>query len=49
LRKLHVISDYEVQSLKSHILLLIRKYIKEYEAVHGEIDVETIPDDTIKS
>lgn len=37
LDKLHVVSDYEVRSANSQILILIRNCIEEYEEKHGPI------------
>lgn len=39
--KLHYISKYEGRSANGQILFLIRKCIKEFEAVDGEIVVPT--------
>ena len=37
--KLHYIAKYEGRSGNGQILYLIRRYIKEFEAVNGEIEV----------
>ena len=41
LDKLHVVADFEVRSTNSQILILIRDFIKKYEAEHGEIAIGT--------
>ena len=38
LKKIGYIADYEGRSTNSHILVLIRDCIKNFEAEHGEID-----------
>ena len=37
LRKAAYVADYEGRSVNSHILVLVRKSIQEFEAVHGRI------------
>ena len=41
LNKLRVVADFEVRSTNSQILILIRDFIKKYEAEHGKIAVKT--------
>lgn len=48
LKKLGFISDYEGRSVNSHILVLIRNNIKEYEREHGEINGDMKPDVNVK-
>ena len=38
LRKATYVADYEGWSVNSHILVLVRKSIQEFEAVHGRIE-----------
>ena len=38
LEKLGFVADYEGRSVNSHILVLIRENIKDYEQEHVEID-----------
>lgn len=38
--KLHYISKYEGRSANGQILYLLRKYIREFEAQEGEIEVK---------
>ena len=38
LRKAAYVADYEGRSVNSHILVLVRKNIQEFEAVHGRIE-----------
>ena len=38
LRKATYVADYEGRSVNSHILVLVRKSIQEFEAVHRRID-----------
>ena len=39
LDKLHVVADYEGRSANSQILILIRRYIEQYEQEHGKIEL----------
>lgn len=48
LAKLNFVADYEGRSINSHILVLIRKNIKEYEQEHGEIDGTIRPEVNVK-
>ena len=38
LRKATYVADYEGRSVNSHILVLVRKSIQEFEAVHRRIE-----------
>ena len=38
LRKAAYVADYGGRSVNSHILVLVRKSIQEFEAVHGRIE-----------
>lgn len=38
LRKAAYVADYEGRSVNSHILVLVRKSIQEFEAVHRRIE-----------
>lgn len=48
LQKLGYVSDYEGRSVNSHVLVLIRDSIKEFERVHGEIEGDIPPDNNVK-
>lgn len=48
LQKLGFVADYEGRSLNSHILVLIRNSIKEFESEHGEINGEIHPATNVK-
>lgn len=48
LEKLSFVAEYEGRSLNSHILVLIRDSIKEYEGKHGVIEGRVSPDDNVK-
>ena len=37
LKKLSYVADYEGRSINSHVLVLIRQSIHEFEAQHGSI------------
>lgn len=37
LHKLHILSDYEMRSVNSEILILIREAIGKFENEHGKI------------
>ena len=39
LNKLHTVADYEGRSANSHILILIRDCIEQYEEKHGKIEL----------
>ena len=48
LRKLGYVADYEGRSVNSHILVLARKSIEEFEAAHGRIDSAISPAENVK-
>ncbi len=48
LNKLGYVADYEGRSVNSHILVLIRENIKNYESVHGKIEGSIKPDVNVK-
>lgn len=48
LRKAAFVADYEGRSINSHILVLVRKSIQEFEAVHGRIEESIPPDVNVK-
>ena len=39
LHKLHIVADYEGRSANSHILILIRDCIENYEEKNGKIEL----------
>jgi len=48
LKKLGFVADYEGRSVNSHILVLIRESIKDFELQHGQIDGDIRPDINVK-
>ena len=48
LEKIGYIADYEGRSINSHVLVLIRENIKQFEAKNGPIEMEISPDDNVK-
>lgn len=48
LEKIGYVADYEGRSVNSHILVLIRNSIHEYEARHGKIEGEIRPEVNVK-
>ena len=48
LEKVGFIADYEGRSINSHILVLIREDIKQFEATHGKIEGGLEPADNVK-
>jgi len=48
LNKINFVADYEGRSVNSHILVLIRDNIEQYEAKYGEIDGTVNPDKNVK-
>ncbi len=48
LEKLGYIADYEGRSVNSHVLVLIRENIKQFEAKNGSIAKDISPDDNVK-
>ena len=48
LKKLAYIADYEGRSVNSHILVLVRNAIKDFENENGSIDGDIRPDKNVK-
>ena len=48
LNELHRVADYEGRSVNSHILVLIRENIKNFEAQNGKISGSIRPDVNVK-
>ena len=48
LQKIGYIADYEGRSVNSHVLVLIRENIKQFEAKNGPIGSDISPDDNVK-
>lgn len=48
LKKLGYVADYEGRSVNSHILVLVRDAIKEFENEHGEIEGSVRPAENVK-
>lgn len=48
LKKLNYVADYEGRSINSHVLVLIRQSIQEFEQLHGKIDGNILPDNNVK-
>ncbi len=48
LRKIGFMADYEGRSVNSHVLVLIRESIKNFEREHEEIDGEMDPAVNVK-
>ncbi|MBQ4051009.1 MAG: Arc family DNA-binding protein [Oscillospiraceae bacterium] len=48
LKKLSYVADYEGRSLNSHVLVLIRESIKDFEEEHGLITDNISPSDNVK-
>ena len=48
LEKLNYVADYEGRSINSHVLVLIRRSIKDFEQIHGVIDHDIPPADNVK-
>ena len=48
LEKLGFVADYEGRSLNSHVLVLIRQSILEFERNHGQICGQIAPDVNVK-
>ena len=48
LDKIGFIADYEGRSVNSHILVLVRENIREFEAQHGKIEGEISPGVNVK-
>ena len=50
LQKIAYVAEYEGRSINSHILVLIRNSIKDYEGKNGKIEIGTPidPEDNVK-
>ncbi len=48
LQKLSYVADYEGRSINSHVLVLIRQSIQDFEAQNGRIDGSIAPDINVK-
>lgn len=48
LRKLGYVADYEGRSVNSHVLVLIRNNIAEYEKENGPIEGDILPEVNVK-
>lgn len=48
LNKIAYVADYEGRSVNSHVLVLIRKSIKEFEDANGPIEGDINPDVNVK-
>lgn len=48
LKKLSYVADYEGRSINSHVLVLIRQSIHDFEAQHGSIEAEINPAENVK-
>lgn len=48
LEKIGYVADYEGRSVNSHILVLIRENIQNFEQTHGPIDGTIRPDVNVK-
>ena len=48
LNKIGYVADYEGRSVNSHVLVLIRENIKQFEEEHGSIDGDINPDVNVK-
>ena len=48
LSKLGFVAEYEGRSINSHVLVLIRQSIQEFEQAHGKIEGTIQPDVNVK-
>lgn len=48
LNKIGYVADYEGRSVNSHVLVLIRENIKNFEEQHGSINGDIEPDVNVK-
>lgn len=48
LRKIGYVADYEGRSVNSHILVLIRENIKQFEEQNGQIEGDIDPNINVK-
>lgn len=48
LDKIAYVADYEGRSVNSHVLVLVRQNIAEFEKLHGKIEGDISPDVNVK-
>lgn len=48
LKKIGYVADFEGRSLNSHILVLVRESIRDFEEKHGRIQGDIDPDVNVK-
>lgn len=48
LKKLNFVADYEGRSINSHVLVLIRDSIRQFEDENGKIEDTIKPDENVK-
>ena len=48
LKKIGYVADFEGRSINSHILVLVRENIREFEAANGKIEGTIQPDVNVK-
>ncbi|MDO5401766.1 MAG: Arc family DNA-binding protein [Eubacteriales bacterium] len=48
LKKIGYVADYEGRSVNSHILVLVRENIRQFEQAHGKIEGDIRPDINVK-
>lgn len=48
LKKLNFVADYEGRSINSHVLVLIRESIRQFEDENGKIEAAIKPDENVK-
>ena len=48
LKKIAYVADFEGRSINSHILVLVRESIRNFEAQHGKIEGAIQPDANVK-
>ena len=48
LSKIGFVAEYEGRSVNSHILVLVRESIREFEEAHGKIEGQISPDVNVR-
>lgn len=48
LKKLDFVANYEGRSINSHVLVLIRESIRQFEDENGKIETTIKPDENVK-
>ena len=48
LKKIGYVADFEGRSINSHILVLVRESIRDFESKHGKIEGTIQPDNNVK-